>query len=408
MPDPFRAGGGRGPTLRSVDVLLIGGGVASVRCARTLRRRGFGGSILLVGDEAGIPYNRPPLSKELLRGEVEPELIAAEPMRWFERQRVELLTGVPVTGLDVETRQASLGDGSAIRFGDCLLATGAEPRLPPIPGAEHARLLRSVEDATAIREAAMAAGRGAPAVVVGGGFIGVEVAASLAAHGLRVTLAEVSGALWSGALGSAVSTWAVGILEGSGVAVRLGTAVTAIEPGAGVIGSERLPASVLVAGVGVRPRVALAEAAGLAVDDGIVVDAERRAAPGIFAAGDVASVQHPAADGERLRVEHWHAAREGGEAAALGILGEAVPVPRAPWVYTEFAGQLIDVVGWAPSPDEERVIGDIGSGRFAVAALVDGRVAQVAVVNGVLPVEAARAFVEARPMSDALGRLAMA
>jgi 3-phenylpropionate/trans-cinnamate dioxygenase ferredoxin reductase subunit len=171
------------------------------------------------------------------------------------------------------------------------------------------------------------------------------------------------------------------------------------------LGAESVRAEVVVAGVGVVPRTGLAEAAGLEVSDGIVVGADRSAAPGVFAAGDVASIPHPALDGGRLRVEHWHAAREGGEAAALGILGEPVPTPRPPWVYTEFAGQLIDVVGWAPRADDERVMGDIGSGRFAIAAIVAGRVAQVAIVNGYLPVEAARTFLEARAMANALGQL---
>ncbi|HLY36057.1 MAG TPA: FAD-dependent oxidoreductase [Candidatus Limnocylindria bacterium] len=398
----------RALAVREVDVLLVGGGVASVRCARTLRRHGFTGSILLVGDEASAPYNRPPLSKELLRGEVPDELVRVEPDRWYQRQGVELRTDLAVNELDAGARLAHLADGSVVRYRSCLLAPGAEPREPPIPGGEHAHLLRTVGDAATIRDAAVRAGAGGAAAVIGGGFIGVEVAASLAAHALQVRLFELSPRLWAGSLGATLSSWAVERLRSMGVDVRLSTAVTALEAGAVLVGDERWPTELIVAGVGVRPRTELAARAGLAVGDGIGVDARRRAAPGIFAAGDVAGVPHPAADGEPLRVEHWHAAREGGEAAAMGILGKPVPEPRAPWVYTEFAGQLIDVVGWAPRPDEERVIGDIGAGSFAVAALVEGRVRQVAVVNGALPIEEARAFVEARPAADALARLAPA
>jgi len=398
----------RGIAVREVDVLLVGGGVASVRCARTLRRHGFAGTIVLVGNEARAPYNRPPLSKELLRGEVPDDLVAVEPDRWYQRKGIELRTDVAVTELDAGDQLARFDDGSVVRYRSCLLAPGAEPRRPPIPGAKHAHLLRTVGDAASIRDAAMRAGPGAAAAVIGGGFIGVEVAASLASHGLRVRLFELSSRLWAGSLGATLSDWAVERLQAVGVEARLSTPVTALEPDTVLVGDERSPAEVIVAGVGVRPRTELAERAGLAVDNGIVVDADRRAAPGIFAAGDVASVPHPAADGKRLRVEHWHAAREGGEAAAIGILGQPVPVPRAPWVYTEFAGQLIDVVGWAPNPEEERVIGDMRAGSFAVAALVQGLVRQVAVVNGALPVEAARAFVETRPPADALARLAVA
>jgi NADPH-dependent 2,4-dienoyl-CoA reductase/sulfur reductase-like enzyme len=394
-----------GLAVREVDVLLVGGGVASVRCARTLRRHGFTGSILLVGDEANAPYNRPPLSKELLRGEVPDELVAVEPDRWYQRQGVELRTDLAVTELDAGARLARLADGSVIRYRSCLLAPGAAPREPPIPGAEHAHLLRTVVDAAAIRDAAVRAGPGAAAAVIGGGFIGVEVAASLATHGLRVRLFELSPRLWADSLGATLSGWAVARLQSVGVEVGLSTSATALEAGAVLVGDDRWPAELIVAGVGVRPRTALAERAGLAVDNGIRLDSQRRAAPGVFGAGDVASVPHPAADGERLRVEHWHAAREGGESAALGILGEPVPEPRAPWVYTEFAGQLIDVVGWAPHPDEERILGNVAANRFAVAALRDGRVAQLAIANGYLPVEAARVFVESRPAAHALAAL---
>jgi NADPH-dependent 2,4-dienoyl-CoA reductase/sulfur reductase-like enzyme len=393
---------------REVEVLLVGGGVAAARCARRLRRGGFAGSILLVGEEPVPPYNRPPLSKELLAGAVPQELLLAEPESWYARKGVELLTGVAVMALDAEARVARLSDGGEVSFAECLLATGAEPIPPPIPGMEHALLLRTVADATVLRGAALeavAAVGSARAAVLGGGFIGVEVAAALAGLGLDVTLVERTGQLWAGALGETVATWGREELENAGVRVRLSTPAESLQPAALVTGGERVPAALLVAGVGVRPRTGLAEAAGLAIDDGIVVDAGRRAAPGILAAGDVARVPHPLAGARGLRVEHWHAAREGGEAAALAILGAPVPVPRAPWVYSEFAGQLLDVVGWAPTIEDEVVLGDRADGRFAVAHLAGGRVVEVAVVNGFLPVDDARRFVEASPSASELGAL---
>ncbi len=393
--------------VRHADVLLVGGGVAAARCARRLRRDGFGGSILLVGEEWLPPYNRPPLSKELLAGAIPQDLILAEPERWYARRGVELQVGTAVTGLDAEERRARLGDGSSVSFGACVLATGAEPRRPPLPGAEHARLLRTAADAVGLREAALeaVARDDATAAVLGGGFIGVEVAAALAGLGLRVTLVERTSWLWAGSLGEAVSAWARERLAGVGVAVRLSTAATAVRPDALLAGEERLPAALLVAGVGVRPRVELAAAAGLRVDDGIVVDARRAAAPGIYAAGDVARMPHPLAGERGLRVEHWHSAREGGEAAALAILGAPVPTPDAPWVYSEFAGQLLDVVGWAPAIDDELVLGDRGSDRFAVAHLAGGRVVQLAIVNGYVPIDVARRFVGASPSVSELGSL---
>lgn len=372
------------PAERRVDVLLIGGGVASVRCARTLRRRKFTGSILLVGDEPSPPYNRPPLSKELLRGEVSFDLVAAEPESWYARQRVDLLTDVSVVSLDPDARVALLADGSFVRFEQCLLATGAAPRRPAIPGAEHAHLLRTLADARLLRGLATDGGR---AVIVGGGFIGVEAAASLAVLGTQVTVLEMAPALWGGVLGPQLSEWAAEVLAAAGVEVRTGVRVTALETDATWLGDERLHADLLVAGVGVTPRVELAAAAGLAADDGVVTDARHRtSAPGIFAAGDVARVAG-------RRVEHWHAAREGGEAVALAMLGEPAPEPRAPWVFSEFAGASLDVVGWAPTWDETRQLHD---GRL-VAYLVDGRVAQLGVVNSAVPIEHARAFVLRRP-----------
>jgi 3-phenylpropionate/trans-cinnamate dioxygenase ferredoxin reductase subunit len=373
-----------------------------------LRRRGFTGSILLVGDESALPYNRPPLSKELLRGEAPEELAAVEPPEWYGRHGVQVLTDVAASGLDVKARRVQLSDGSTIQFDKCLIATGSEPRRLAVAGGDRVRTLRTLDDAAQIRSAAREAGAGAPAVVIGGGFIGVEVAASLASLGLNVTVLEATGGLWGGTLGAPISDWASGRLGEAGVRVRCGALVERIGSDGPVLGGEPLPAALTVAGVGVTPRTELAEEAGLAVDDGVLLDEARAAADGIFAAGDVASVPHPLAGGARIRVEHWHAAREGGEMAALGMLGEEAPPPRAPWVYSEFAGQMLDVVGWAPDRDEERTLGEPESNRFAVAYLRAGRVAQLAVVNGFIPIDRARSFVEARREVTDLAQLSTA
>jgi NADPH-dependent 2,4-dienoyl-CoA reductase/sulfur reductase-like enzyme len=377
---------------RHVDVLLIGGGVAAARCARTLRRNGYGGSILLVSDEDLAPYNRPPLSKELLREDLPVELTLAEPMSWYERRGVELRLSTPVSAIDPAARTATLADGSVIRFGQALLATGAEPRRPSQPGGEHARLLRTLSDAIALREMAVA---GARAVVIGGGFIGVEVASSLAARGLSVTLLERSAALWAGSLGEPLSAWAVERLSTSGVAVRLSTPVSAIGADGVAVGNETLAADLVLAGVGVEPRVELARDAGLEVDDGVVVDAgQRTSAAGIFAAGDMARPR----DG--VRVEHWHAARESGERAALAMLDLPVPPPRAPWIFSEVAGITVDVVGVADAWDEAVTHGGVH------AYLSGGRVAQVAIIDGAIEVGAARRLVEERGTPQQLAALA--
>jgi 3-phenylpropionate/trans-cinnamate dioxygenase ferredoxin reductase component len=376
---------------RHVDALLIGGGVAAVRCARTLRRRGFAGSILIVGDETEAPYNRPPLTKELLREALPPELVAAEPPEWYARQRVELRLGARVVALDAAARVAEVADGTSVAFGQCLLATGASPRRPPVPGAEHAMLLRTLDDTVALRSRALP---GTRAVVLGGGFIGVEVAGSLAARGVAVTLLELTDALWGGLLGPSISAWAVGRLDAAGVDVRLQTAVEEIGKGFALTSAGRVAADLVLAGVGVTPRTELADAAGLLVDDGVIINASRRtSAASVFAAGDVARP----ADGPR--VEHWHAAREAGEAAALGMLDEPPPPRRAPWVFSEFADAKLDVLGWAPAWDDLVVRAGV------VAYLVEGRVAQLAILDGAIRVEAARAFVERRPPLSALVEL---
>jgi 3-phenylpropionate/trans-cinnamate dioxygenase ferredoxin reductase subunit len=377
---------------RHVDAIMIGGGVAAARCARTLRRRGFAGSVLIVCEEASAPYNRPPLTKELLRLDLPRELILAEPPEWYERHGVELRTGVPAVALDPESRFVELADGSRLEFTHCLLATGASPRRPPIPGAERAMLLRTVDDAERLRARAVAGSR---AVVLGGGFIGVEVAGSLAERGVQVTLLELGDGLWGGTLGPDVSSWAGGRLKAVGVDVRLRSAASGIEDGLAVLtASQRLTADFVLAGVGVTPRVELAERAGLAVDNGVVVDESRRtSAAAVFAAGDMARPS----DGPRI--EHWHAAREAGEAAALGMLGQPPQPRRAPWVFSEFAGAKLDVVGWAPAWDEIVVREGLH------AYVVGGRVRQLAILDGAVAVEAARSFVERVPSVDDLRAL---
>jgi 3-phenylpropionate/trans-cinnamate dioxygenase ferredoxin reductase subunit len=361
---------------RLVDALLVGGGVAAARCARTLRRGGFGGSIVLVGEEATPPYNRPPLSKDLLRDEVPADLILAEPPSWYERRGVDLLLGVPVVAIDPDLRLAELGDGRRLRYGTCVLATGASPRLAAVP----ARVLRTLADARALRDAAV---RGEAATVIGGGFIGVEVAASLAVRGLGVRLLCGGDLLWGGAFGRAASAWAAATLEAAGVDVRFGAAAVGAAGG------------LVVAGVGVDPRVELAAMAGLEVDDGIVVDRSQvTSAPGIYAAGDVARGR------DRPRVEHWHAARESGERAGMAILGRPVPAPRAPWVFSELGAAKLDAVGW---PDPEAVEAEMSPG--VIGFIRDDALVQVVILDGAIPAEPARDLVERRGAPDDLARL---
>jgi NADPH-dependent 2,4-dienoyl-CoA reductase/sulfur reductase-like enzyme len=359
---------------RAVDVLLIGGGVASVRCARALRRHGFDGSILLVGDEQRPPYNRPPLSKELLRDDLPDELLQAEPSAWYERRSVELRTGSPVVAFDADGRRAMLADGTVIAYGRCLLATGAELRRLSVPGGGDALMLRTAADARRLRAAATAA-RGEPVVVIGGGFIGLEVASGLALLGLRPVVVEMTPTLWGGTLGTLLADWASRRLGEAGIELRLGAAVSSIGDGEVRVGEERLSAAFVVAGIGVKPREGLAAEAGLDVGDGIVVGAEQRTShPAAWAAGDVARVGGS-------RVEHWHAAREAGERAALSMLGQPVPDRPPDWVFSEIAGSMLDVVGdvsgWDAEEwlDPDRLLVYLRDGRPIGVASIDGRLA---------------------------------
>jgi NADPH-dependent 2,4-dienoyl-CoA reductase/sulfur reductase-like enzyme len=245
----------------------------------------------------------------------------------------------------------------------------------------------------------VAAGADAPVVVVGTGFVGVEVASSLAHLGLRPTVVGRRDRLWSGALGSLIAAWAMEALAGVGVSVRLEAAVTRIDRRAVWIGEQRLKAALVVAGIGVRPRVELAVSAGLNVHDGVVADAGHRSShPSVWAAGDVAR-----RDGSRI--EHWHAAREGGERAARSMLGLDLGPERAPWVFSEVAGTMLDIVGSTDGGwDEERWLVDA---RVAAQAH-QGRVVQVISLDSAMSVAAMRQAVDERLSLDELARLAAA
>jgi len=372
--------------VRTVDVLLVGGGVASVRCARTLRREGFAGTILLAGEEAAAPYNRPPLSKELLRGDLPDDLVAAEPASWYTRRSVDLRTGTAVVAIDPGRREATLADGQTVRFDRCLLATGASPRRLGVPGADRAILLRTLSDARRVRAAAVRAGAEAPVVVIGGSFIGIEVASSLAHAGLRPTVVELGDRLWSGRLGDELAAWAADRLRGAGIRLRLGSAVARIDPDGAWIGDERISAAFVVAGVGVQPRDEIAREAALRVDDGIVVGEDQRTShPSAWAAGDVAR-RGP------VRIEHWHAAREGGERAACGMLGLPMRDAPEPWLFSEVAGTSLDVVGAPAGWDAERWIA-----RGSLLAFLEaGRLVQLASIGSAMPPEEMRRLVGRR------------
>jgi 3-phenylpropionate/trans-cinnamate dioxygenase ferredoxin reductase subunit len=365
---------------REVDFLLVGGGLAGASCASELRKQGAEGSILLVGREPEPPYERPPLSKEYLRGEAErAEAYVNEPS-WYEENSVELLTGKNVMSLDPEAKTAKLQGGEEVGFGQALLATGANVNILRLEGAENEGIhyLRAYGNADAIREDAKAAAR---VVLVGGSYIAAEVAASLAEEGTSCTMVAAEEVPLSRTFGDDAGRFFQAGLEEHGVTFVGGESVSAFE-GDGRVSTvltesgRGFECDLVVVGAGVKPDVMLAQRAGLEVDDGVVCDPKlRTSAPGIYAAGDICnydSVVH----GRRIRVEHWDVAMQQGMHAAKNMLGADADYDVVPYFFSDLADWAsLEYVGPASDWDQEVWRGSRGDGEFSVWYLKGGKVA---------------------------------
>jgi 3-phenylpropionate/trans-cinnamate dioxygenase ferredoxin reductase subunit len=357
--------------------VIVGAGMAGGKAAETLREEGFDGRIVLLGAEPERPYERPPLSKDYLRGEADRTAVwLQEDPGWYEQHDVELRTSTPVASLDVAGRAVVLDGGERVGYDALLLATGAEPKRLPVPGADlpGVHLLRTVEDSDALRSVLDAGGR---LVVVGAGWIGCEVAASARQRGLEVTVVEPLSLPLERVLGPELGAFYRDVHVDQGVQFRLADSVAAIE-GAGRAERVRtndgatLDCDAVVIGVGVAPRTVLAEGV-LDVDNGILVDAGlRTSADGVFAAGDVANHDHPLLG--RLRVEHWANALEQGPAAARAMLGQDVTYDRVPYFFSDQYDVGMEYAGLSRPDDEVVFRGDPESGEFIAFWLRDGRV----------------------------------
>jgi 3-phenylpropionate/trans-cinnamate dioxygenase ferredoxin reductase component len=350
--------------------VIVGAGLAGAKAAETLRENGFDGRVVLIGAEPDRPYERPPLSKDYLRGEAEREAAYVHPADYYGEHDIELRLETVVDALDLGARELVLDGGERLAFTKLLLATGAEPRR--LPGAEGVHYLRDFRDSDTLRAVLDQGGRMA---VIGGGWIGSEVAASARQKGLEVTLIEQAAAPLEGVLGRELGDIYAAIHRDHGVAVLTGATVEAIEAERVVLaGGRAVECDHIVVGIGVAPRTALAEAAGLQVDNGIVVD-ERLAtsADGVFAAGDVANAAHPLF-GTRLRVEHWHNALEQGPAAGRSMLGSREPYDRIPYFFSDQYDVGMEYAGHATEWDEVVFRGDVDAREFIAFWVKDGRV----------------------------------
>jgi 3-phenylpropionate/trans-cinnamate dioxygenase ferredoxin reductase subunit len=363
-----------------LTIVIVGAGMAGGRAAMTLRKEGYEGRIVLVGDEPRPPYERPPLSKHYLRGEQAADALAIAPREGgWEGARVELRTGTHVARLDIAASEVELDGGERISYDRALLATGSEPRSLIVPGADldGVLMLRTLDDADRIRAAISAGGRIA---IVGGGWIGGEVAACARQLGADVVLLTGSAGLLERQLGPEVSGIYTDLHRRHGVDVRSGAQASAIEGSGGRVSGVRLSdgtivgASAVVVGIGASPRLDLAREAGLEVGAGVRVDPLfRTSAPGVFAVGDVAEAWHPLV-ARHVRLDHWAAAWFGGPAAAKSMLDEGSPYERVPYLYSDQYDLSMESWGVPPAWDRVVVRGDAAAGSFLAFWLHGGRV----------------------------------
>ena len=365
--------------------VIVGAGHAGGRAAQAMRQYGFEGRILLIGEEPHVPYERPPLSKELIVTDAGLEKVRLHEAAWYAENRIDLIAGNAATSIDAAGKCVELADGRSIGFDKLMLTTGARVRRLPVPGSDLDGVfyLRTIEDSDAIKARIST---GTAVAVIGGGFIGLEIAGSAAKLGANVTVLEAADRLMGRSVAPEVADWFARMHRDRGVDLRLGVTVAALE-GNGAVASVRLgddiivPAEVAVIGIGILPNVEIAEAAGLAVDNGIVVDDRGRTShPDIYAAGDVAN-QPNAFAGRRLRLESYQNAQDQAAAVARNLCGADEAYEDSLWVWSDQHDVNLQMTGAPEAWDNLVWRGDPDEGPATVFYLADGAIVAVNTID---------------------------
>jgi 3-phenylpropionate/trans-cinnamate dioxygenase ferredoxin reductase subunit len=366
-------------------LVVIGGGQAAVQAIHSLRQGNYAGSIALVGNEAHLPYQRPPLSKKYLSGALERERLHLRPESFFTAREVELRLGVRAEELDLKTGRVRLRDGQSLAYDRLLLATGSRPRRMTVPGEDFpgVHYVRTIDDVDAIRAALTP---GARVVIVGAGYIGLEIASVMSELGFAVTVLEAAERVLSRVMCAETAQFFADYHAAHGVTIRCATqvaeirgddSVTAVVSAAG----ESFPCDIVIVGIGIVPNVELAERAGLPCDNGIRVDAcARTRDPRIVAAGDCTNQPHPFV-GRDVRLESVNNAIEQGKAAAASLLGQEQPFADVPWFWSDQYDLKLQIVGVAIDYDQVVQRGDMQTRSFAMYYLRQKRLVAIDAVN---------------------------